>query len=98
MHRWDGPGSFPYVITLFSAPNYCGYYDNKAAVLFIDKGNLQLKQFGETEVPYRLPDNIDIFSWSMPFLAEKVVSMLHNVISRFGDEDEDMKDDDINII
>ncbi len=22
MHRWDGPSSFPYVITIFSAPNY----------------------------------------------------------------------------
>ena len=43
MHRWDGPASFPYVITIFSAPNYCGYYENKASVLIIDKGNLSLK-------------------------------------------------------
>jgi serine/threonine-protein phosphatase 2B catalytic subunit len=35
MHKWDGPMSFPYIITVFSAPNYCGYYDNKAAVLIL---------------------------------------------------------------
>ena len=35
MHKWDGPMNFPYVITIFSAPNYCGYYENKAAVLMM---------------------------------------------------------------
>lgn len=32
MHNWTG-GSMPEVITLFSAPNYCGNYGNKAAVI-----------------------------------------------------------------
>ena len=88
MHRWDGPSSFPYVITIFSAPNYCGYYENKASVLIIDKGNLSLKQYEETEAPYRLPDNMDVFSWSVPFLAEKVTNMLYNIIKKGGDLDE----------
>jgi serine/threonine-protein phosphatase 2B catalytic subunit len=85
MHRWDGPQSFPYVITIFSAPNYCGYYENKASVLIIDKGNLSLKQYEETEPPYRLPDNMDVFSWSVPFLAEKVTNMLYNIIKKGSD-------------
>lgn len=89
MHRWDGPQSFPYVITIFSAPNYCGSYENKASVLIIDKGNLSLKQYEETEPPYRLPDNMDVFTWSVPFLAEKVTNMLYNIVKRGGDgEDE----------
>lgn len=90
MHRWDGPQSFPYVITIFSAPNYCGYYENKASVLIIDKGNLSLKQYEESEPPYRLPDNMDVFSWSVPFLAEKVTNMLFNLVkkgSSGGDDD-----------
>ena len=65
MHKWDGPQCFPQVITIFSAPNYCGYYDNKAAVLIIDEGSLSIKQYDESEVPYRLPDNMDIFSLSL---------------------------------
>ena len=86
MHRWDGPQSFPYVITIFSAPNYCGYYENKASVLIIDRGNLSLKQYEETEPPYRLPDNLDVFSWSIPFLAEKVTNMLFNILKKGGIE------------
>jgi len=82
MHRWDVPQSFPYVITIFSAPNYCGYYENKASVLIIDRGNLSLKQYEETEPPYRLPDNLDVFSWSVPFLSEKVINMLFHLIKK----------------
>ena len=87
MHRWDGPQSFPYVITIFSAPNYCGSYENKASVLIIDKGNLSIKQYEETEAPYRLPDNIDVFTWSVPFLAEKVTNMLYHILSKGDDEE-----------
>ena len=89
MHRWDGPASFPYVITIFSAPNYCGYYENKAAVLIIDRGNLSLKQYDESEPPYRLPDNMDVFSWSMPFLAEKITQMLVTVVTKYDDGEGD---------
>jgi len=79
MHKW-GTDSFPYVITIFSAPNYCGSYNNKAAVLILKNNNLQLKQYQETEAPYRLPDNLNLFSWSMPFLAEKITSMLYGIL------------------
>lgn len=72
------------MITIFSAPNYCGYYENKASVLIIDRGNLSLKQYEETEPPYRLPDNLDVFSWSVPFLAEKVTNMLYNILKKGG--------------
>lgn len=98
MHKWDGPQSFPYVITIFSAPNYCGYYDNKAAVLIIEEGNLSLKQYDETETPYRLPDNMDIFSWSIPFLVEKVISMLFQIIAKVGADDEEDGDNAIALI
>ena len=79
MHKW-GTDSFPYVITIFSAPNQCGSYNNKAAVLILKNNNLQLKQYQETEAPYRLPDNLNLFSWSMPFLAEKITSMLYGIL------------------
>ena len=79
MHKW-GTDSFPYVITILSAPNYCGSYNNKAAVLILKNNNLQLKQYQETEAPYRLPDNLNLFSWSMPFLAEKISSMLYGIL------------------
>jgi serine/threonine-protein phosphatase 2B catalytic subunit len=61
MHQWAGPQSFPSVITIFSAPNYCGYYDNKGAILLLKDGQLTMKQFEETEHPYRLPNDMDVF-------------------------------------
>lgn len=87
MHKWDGPQSFPYVITIFSAPNYCGYYANKAAVLIMEDGGLSIKQFEETEPPYRLPDNMDVITWSIPFLIEKVITMLYQIITKVSVED-----------
>ena len=96
MHRWGSPDSFPYVITIFSAPNYCGYYENKGSILILDKGNLQLKQYQQTETPYRLPDGLDVFSWSIPFLAEKVSSMLYTIVSKFS-KDDDVADSTVNI-
>lgn len=40
MHKWGSKDSFPYVITIFSAPNYCGSYKNKASVLILENNNL----------------------------------------------------------
>jgi serine/threonine-protein phosphatase 2B catalytic subunit len=100
MHRWGSQESFPYVITIFSAPNYCGSYNNKAAVLLLKNNNLQLKQYQETEPPYRLPDNLNLFSWSLPFLAEKVTSMLFSIIknctlAELKDLDDEMPTQDV---
>ena len=80
MHKWGSRDSFPYVITIFSAPNYCGSYKNKASVLILKNNNLQLKQYTDTEPPYQLPDGLDLFSWSVPFLSEKVISMLYSIL------------------
>lgn len=36
MHYWEMPETLPTVITLFSAPNYCDVYKNKAAVIKLE--------------------------------------------------------------
>jgi serine/threonine-protein phosphatase 2B catalytic subunit len=36
MHKWSGVDKFPSVITIFSAPNYCDFYNNKGAVIKFD--------------------------------------------------------------
>jgi serine/threonine-protein phosphatase 2B catalytic subunit len=86
MHRWDGESSFPYVITLFSAPNYCDYYSNKAAVLILKDGGISIKQYDQSEHPYYLPDQLDVFSWSMPFLADKVMSLITGILKQVGND------------
>jgi hypothetical protein len=34
---------FPTVVTIFSAPNYCGTYDNKGAYFLIEKGSVKVR-------------------------------------------------------
>jgi len=94
MHRWDGDASFPYVITIFSAPNYWDYYSNKAAVLILKDEKISIKQYDQSEHPYHLPDQIDIFTWSLPFLADKVMTILQSLLSN-ASSDEDMVDEDL---
>ena len=36
MHNWNGVEDFPTVITVFSAPNYCGEFDNAGAIMVVN--------------------------------------------------------------
>ena len=48
MHKWSGADKFPACITIFSAPNYCDFYNNKGAVIKFDVRNfLKLEQYFE---------------------------------------------------
>ena len=82
MHRWGGASAFPSVITVFSAPNYCGTYSNKGAVILIENDKMNIKQYKDVEHPFHLPGDIDLFKWSIPFLAEKVTEMLFSIVGR----------------
>ena len=42
LHQWNGPCEFPAVITIFSAPNYCDVYNNKAAVLRFENNQIKI--------------------------------------------------------
>lgn len=61
---------FPQVITLFSAPNYCGSYANKGAIIKINNNELQVMQYNFTPKPDMLLQLGDAFSWSLPLLSK----------------------------
>jgi len=95
MHTWTGKSDFPMVITIFSAPNYCDVYNNKGALIQFNNNTLNIRQFNYTQHPYILPNYMDIFSWSLPFVAEKAIEMLFHLIKPSNDmEDEDEEEDD----
>ncbi|GME87199.1 hypothetical protein B5S31_g1175 [[Candida] boidinii] len=81
MYKKTESQQFPSVITLFSAPNYCGTYGNKAAVLRYEKAVMNIRQFSSSPVPYRLPNLIDVFTWSIPFVAERTADILLSVLN-----------------
>jgi serine/threonine-protein phosphatase 2B catalytic subunit len=82
MHRWGGSQAFPSVITVFSAPNYCGSYKNKGAVILIENDKMNIKQYKDVEQPFHLPNNLDLFSWSLPFLIDKIGEMMDYLLTK----------------
>jgi len=85
MHKWGGSQAFPPVMTVFSAPNYCGTYSNKGAVIVLENDNkLTIKQYRNVDHPYYLPRNMDLFGFSIPYLAEQVHNMLFALIGKGG--------------
>ncbi|THH02932.1 hypothetical protein EW145_g6680 [Phellinidium pouzarii] len=81
MYRKTRVKKFPSVITVFSAPNYCDFYHNRGAVLkYVDK-NITIRQFNATGHPYWLPNFMDAFTWSLPFVGDKIVQMLLAILA-----------------
>ena len=80
LHKWNGESEFPTVITIFSAPNYCDVYNNKGAIIKFENNTLNIQQYNYTPHPYILPDFMDIFNWSVPFVIEKVLEVIANMV------------------
>eukprot|EP00050_Salpingoeca_kvevrii_P019428 m.85913 g.85913 ORF g.85913 m.85913 type:complete len:470 (+) comp8412_c0_seq1:521-1930(+) len=81
MYKTNPKTGFPSVITIFSAPNYLDVYNNKAAVMIYQNNAMNIKKFGHTQHPYWLPNFLDVFTWSLPFIGEKTTEMLDAVMN-----------------
>lgn len=77
--KWDDT-DFPSLITIFSAPNYAGVYNNQAAVLKYDGETMNIRQFNSIPHPFQLPKFMNAFDWSFPFVGEKVAEMLMAIL------------------
>eukprot|EP01107_Rhizomastix_libera_P016498 TRINITY_DN6915_c0_g1_i1.p1 TRINITY_DN6915_c0_g1~~TRINITY_DN6915_c0_g1_i1.p1 ORF type:complete len:551 (+),score=120.39 TRINITY_DN6915_c0_g1_i1:26-1654(+) len=86
-HRFLTKSEIPLCVTIFSAPNYCDLYENQAAVMVINEQTYQYRQFRAVHHPFFLPDFIDAFSFSVPFLMENLVMMLSEMVIEIKEED-----------
>ncbi|KAG1758030.1 Metallo-dependent phosphatase-like protein [Suillus lakei] len=93
MYRKTKSTGFPSVMTIFSAPNYLDMYNNKAAVLKYQSNIMKIRQFNCMPHPYWLPNFMHTFTWSLPFVGEKITDMLVAVLNTCSKEELDELDE-----
>ena len=100
IYKWNPILDFPSVITVFSAPNYCDVYNNKAAVVKFKNNIVNIQQYNYSPHPFILPNFLNIFTWSIPFISEKISEMLIHIIKKDPNYNEkDINDnEDSNIV
>ncbi|KAF9070500.1 Metallo-dependent phosphatase-like protein [Rhodocollybia butyracea] len=87
MFRKTPTKKFPSVITIFSAPNYLDVYHNRGAVIKYANKNITIRQYNASPHPYWLPNFMDAFTWSLPFVGAKITEMLLAILSICSEEE-----------
>eukprot|EP01127_Copromyxa_protea_P022166 TRINITY_DN7842_c0_g3_i1.p1 TRINITY_DN7842_c0_g3~~TRINITY_DN7842_c0_g3_i1.p1 ORF type:complete len:731 (+),score=167.66 TRINITY_DN7842_c0_g3_i1:154-2346(+) len=92
MYPKNNKTGFPSLITLFSAPAYLSHFPNKAAVLRYENNIMNIRQFNDSPHPYYLPNFMNVFAWSLPFVAEKLGELLLGFLNLVNDDEAEVQE------
>ncbi|ESL09076.1 serine/threonine protein phosphatase [Trypanosoma rangeli SC58] len=77
----------PATVCVFSAPNYCDTYNNRAAFIYLDGDVMKIRQYNSSSHPYYLPNFINAFTWSFPFMVTKMCELWSKIIGTSNESD-----------
>lgn len=77
-YHW-GNSIFPVLMTVFSAPNYCGHHQNKGAILKVHQNEIQIMQYSFTEKKELSMDFPDVFSATWEVLQDGINEISNNL-------------------
>ena len=82
MHLWNGEDKFPPIITIFSAPNYCGTHENRAGILVTEGEDIDVQVYTERKnKPYLLPTTprLDAFAYFHEEIVAFALDKLYHI-------------------
>ena len=50
----------------------------------IENDKMNIKQYKDVEQPFHLPGGLDLFTWSLPFLTDKIGEMIEYLLMKNG--------------
>lgn len=87
LYKKNASTGFPTVICIFSAPNYCDTYNNKAAIIRFQNNLMNIRQFNSQVLPIRfLFHSTFLFSPATSILSSKLHECFLLVIAICGRE------------
>jgi serine/threonine-protein phosphatase 2B catalytic subunit len=94
LYKKGNQTGFPTVICIFSAPNYCDVYNNKGAIIRFQNNLMNIRQFNCSAHPYYLPNFMNAFNWSLPFVVEKMLDMFQVILNLCDPSEDEMSDEE----